>query len=156
MNSVSSVNRVENLVCWYTNADKTINKVIKLEIRIRDPEEIPDNIMITEMKPKNARYILTKNEVQLEGYDFYSSLPVIKETGRGVAIFVRKYLQVREVQLSTKYQELVSLSMRLHAGDKLLLGCIYRNLSSDGQNNQELRDLLWEMCNMKLTHICNR
>ena len=55
----------------------------------------PDIIGLTEIKPKNPRYVLQEAEIVIEGYDCW---PAISSSGRGVAIYTKNALQATAVK----------------------------------------------------------
>jgi len=60
-------------------------------MRLDDAEDKLDILMITEVKPKSARYKLIERELKLRGYDMYSNPEL--DTGRGKVIYSKKNLQ---------------------------------------------------------------
>ena len=54
----------------------------------------PDIIGLTEIKPKNPRYVLQEAEIVINGYDCW---PAISSSGRGVAIYTKNALQATAV-----------------------------------------------------------
>ncbi|CAG2232461.1 unnamed protein product [Mytilus edulis] len=48
-----------------------INKIDEFKLRFMNNEVNPDIIMVTEVLPKNSRYIVNKSELALEGYDIF-------------------------------------------------------------------------------------
>ena len=123
----------------------------ELQLRLRNTVELPDIIMITEVKPKNARYKVTEGELKLGGYDIYSNLTLVN--GRGIIIYVKVKLHVRETKVGSSYQESVWITIGLQGGDELLVGCIYRSPNSDKNNNECLRSSIKEAYNMNKSHI---
>ena len=56
----------------YMNADSLLNKRHELEFQVR--ENKPHIIGISEVKPKNFLYPLQKSEINIDGYECFSSL----------------------------------------------------------------------------------
>ncbi|XP_050705629.1 uncharacterized protein LOC126990996 [Eriocheir sinensis] len=54
----------------------------------------------------------------------------------------------------TSFREVSLLEVCLRKGDKLLLGCFYRSPNSSDDNNEELCDLLRNICGNSYSHIC--
>ena len=63
-------------MCIYTNVDSFINKIDEFKLRFMNNEVNPDIIMVTEVLPKNSRYIVNKSELALEGYDIFHQIMV--------------------------------------------------------------------------------
>lgn len=138
--------------CWYTNADTLTNKMTELKARICHAENIPDIIMVNEVKPKNSRYKPTEAELKINGYDI-THTNVVNDEGRGNIIYTKDYLKAREVKFKTNYQESVWVEILLNKGDKLLIGCIYRSPQSAPTNNNILLKLLKEVSAYDATHL---
>ena len=86
----------------------------------------PNIIGLTEMKPKNPRYLLQEAEIGIDGYECW---PAISSSGRGVAIYT------------------------MCRGDKLLVGCVYRSPNSTNENNALLLELLKLATNGRHSHV---
>lgn len=86
VDNVSDVNQ-HGLKCIYTNADSLLNKLD--EFKSRFLQEKPDIVAITEVIPKNMRYVISKAELDLKGYErFPSSFPCKAKCG--VVIYISK------------------------------------------------------------------
>ena len=105
----------------------------------------PDIIALTEIKPKNNRYTVTKSEISIEGYISYAS-NISRENGRGVIIYILQDLQSMEVNFKTNFEESIWASIKLSNSDELLIGCIYRSSSMPQENNDKLCELMKESC----------
>jgi len=57
----------------YTNADGLLNKRQDLNILIHSLPEPPDIIAVTEFKPKRTAHQLLASELNLDGYNVFSS-----------------------------------------------------------------------------------
>ena len=68
--------------CLYTNVDTITNKIDELNAKISLMD--PDIIGLTEIKPKNASWDLTSQEVNITGYTSFINL-----SGRGSVLFVK-------------------------------------------------------------------
>ena len=75
---------VPMLKCFYTNCDTLTNKMDELLFYINTNN--PDILVLTEVSPKNNRYLLQKSELEIKGYSLFEEKGV-----RGVAIYVKKY-----------------------------------------------------------------
>ena len=120
-------------------------------MRIKHAAKKPDIIMITEVKPKNARYILEEVEITLQNYNIVTSK--FEKDGRGIAIYVRKGLSFEEVEMKSDFNESVWISMKLKNADKLLAGCVYRSPSSSDINGKNLRSLIKEASSKSYSHL---
>ena len=104
-------------------------------------EDKPDIIAITEVLPKNARYLVNKAELSLEGYEMFpGNFP---ETGtRGILLFVKNELGAVEVESGSRFKESVWVKINLRGNDKLLVGCIYKSPSSSEENLSLMNDMI--------------
>ena len=136
----TSVNIVNALRCLYFNADSLLNKFDEMKTRFVT-EDRPDIIAITEVLPKNARYIVNKAELSLEGYEMFpGNFP---ETGtRGILLYVKNELGVVEVESGSRFKESVLVKINLRGNDKLLVGCIYKSPSSSEENLSLVNDMI--------------
>ena len=81
----------------YTNCDTLTNKTSELKLAIYSNH--PDIIVLTEVTPKNNRYILQKSEIEIKGYNLYIS--DFEETNtRGVAVYVKKIYHIKSSRTS--------------------------------------------------------
>ena len=112
----------------------------------------PDIIGLTEMKPKNPRYILQKAEIGIDGYECW---PAISSSGRGVAIYTKTALQATAVTPlpDCSFKDAIWCEIRLCRGDKLLVGCVYRSPNSTNDNNALLLELLKSATNGRHSHV---
>jgi hypothetical protein len=146
---VFNVNRYQNLLCFYTNADSIVNKRAELQVVIA--QHAPDIICITEYAPKNSN--IAESELQVEGYDMFLNSNAYK---RGVLIYVKKLLQASpsEVTNLCDFDENIWCEINLAGSDRLLIGCIYRSPNSDMINNAKLVSCLRKVCSeKKYTHL---
>ena len=136
----TSVNIVNALRCLYFNADSLLNKFDEMKTRFVT-EDKPDIIAITEVLPKNARYLVNKAELSLEGYEMFpGNFP---ETGtRGILLFVKNELGAVEVESGSRFKESVWVKINLRGNDKLLVGCIYKSPSSSEENLSLMNDMI--------------
>ena len=75
------------LNCWYTNADSLTNKLDELEARLNNAlPNIPDLLIITEIKPKNYDDDLSDVNFILSGYIPYFCNHN-NRVGRGILIY---------------------------------------------------------------------
>ena len=90
----------KQLKYYYTNADSLINKFTEFKARVESHKCIV--IAITEVKPKNQKFLLNTAELGLSNYDLYQN---IDKQGRGVCIIYsqntkRKTFHIFRNQLS--------------------------------------------------------
>ena len=140
------------LNCIYTNTDSLPNKLADLEARIQGADEMIDIIAITEVYPKNCRYLPGKAELNITGYDLYLS----DHTGskRGVALYINQTLKWEEVKVDNTFEESIWVKIKLKGMDQLLLGCIYRSPNSSDDNTRKLNQMLLHVSSIKeFTHL---
>ena len=139
--------------CFYTNADSLPNKLGELMTRIQDGKNSYEVIGITEIYPKNCRYIPGKAELQIEGYELFLSEST-SFSKRGAALYINKKLKSEEIKFKEKFEESVWAQIKLNNNDMLLLGCIYKSPSSSPENLDELNKLLITISKeKKFSHI---
>jgi hypothetical protein len=110
-------------------------------------------IGITDIYPKNCRYLPGKTELQMEGYGLFlrESTSISK---RGVALYINKKLKSEEIKFNVKFEESVWAQIRLNNNDMLLLDCIYKSRSRSPENLDELNNLLTKVSKeKKFSHI---
>ena len=122
-----------------TNIDSLIN--IREEFLIRVADSSPDVIGLTEVQPKNPRYLLQPAEIVIDGYDCWHA---IDSVGRGVALYTRTSLAATSVVPlpGRSSDDAVWCEIRLHRGDEMIVGCIYRSPNSTRDNNKLLLDMM--------------
>ena len=124
----------------------------ELKLRVKLADKKPEIIMVTEVKPKNSRYILSEVELSLENYHLIT-MNKDEDCGRGIAVYVRKGLRFAEVEIKSEFHESLWISIRLKNNDEMLAGCIYRSPNSTMENNKNLRELLRDVSNKKYSHL---
>ena len=67
--------------------------------------------------------------------------------GRGIVVYTASYLKAYVVNLSSNFEEYISLSIKLNDEISLIFTCIYRSPSSNATNNARLDDLIREIDN---------
>ena len=119
---------------FYTNADQFINKRDDLLCIIANNE--PDVIMVTEVIPKCQANPIAPALLHINGYEphFNFDLSVEKLGGsgiRGVAIYTKLSLTVRDVDVTVvDFKDHLWLEI-LSLDSPILVGCIYRSPSND-------------------------
>jgi hypothetical protein len=122
------------LHCLYTNADSLPNKLEELKVKLQNSERLYDLVAITEVYPKHYRQ---KPELQLKGYNMLINDSALNT--RGVAIYAKEELPVEEVKIDDDFQNCVWCKIKLHGGDTLLTGCVYKSPSSSEDNLKNLK-----------------
>ena len=146
--NVNMVMDFNGLQCYYTNADSLPNKLGELKTRIQERDKKYDLIAITEIYPKNCRYLPGKAELQLEGFDLLMGESKMKST-RGTAMYINKDLNAEEVKFEDNFEESIWVNIKLNGKDKMLVGCLYNSPSSNTENLEELNKLIIEVSKMK-------
>ena len=126
---------------FYTNADQFVNKRDDLAAVIAGNE--PDVIMITEVIPKGQNHPISPALLNLDVYEphlnFDPSMENLGGSGmRGVAIYTKLSLTVREVDLTTDDFKDHTWVEILSTDAPILVGCIYRSPSSDATKESSM------------------
>ena len=151
--NVNKVMDFNGIQCFYTNADSLPNKLGELMTRMQDEKNSYEVIGITEIYPKNCRYMPGKAELQIEGYELFLSEST-SFSKRGAALYINKKLKSEEIKFKEKFDESVWAQIKLNNNDMLLLGCIYKSPSSSPENLDELNKLLITVSKeKKFSHI---
>jgi hypothetical protein len=140
------------LKCFYTNADQLKNKMQELETRLRN--RLPHIIGITEVKPKNSKYVMSPSEFildQVSDYNLFST-NINNSVGRGMLMYIHKSIPASEVKMCTKFEENIFIQIDLSKNEKLLVGLIYRSDSGTEENNTRLCQLISEAKSKNHTH----
>ena len=132
------------LICMLTNADSLSNKTTELRSRTKNMEKQPDIIAITEVKPKNARFILSNADYKIEGYEAHTH-NLDSGTGRGIIIYVKSKLNVLILNFTTAFTEHLGIQIRLVNRELLTFACIYRSPNSTDENNEQLTALIHQL-----------
>ena len=88
----------------YTNCDTLTNKICELKLAIDSND--PDIIVLSEVTPKNNRYILQESEIEIKGYNSYISNFEDTNT-RGVALYVKKCITSNQIELANAAKDTV-------------------------------------------------
>ena len=99
------------------------NKLEELKGRMQSAKEKYDVIGITEIYPKNCRYLPGKAKLNIQGYELY--LNEKKDNERGIALYIRQDLKAEEVRMEGEFKESIWTKIKLSGKDCLLIGCIY-------------------------------
>ena len=132
---VSKLTPNQGLTCFYTNVDQFVNKREDLIMAIADDK--PDIIFIAEVIPKNQINLIPKALLSIEGYgcllNFDPNKSNLGTSGiRGVAIYSRTTLKIREVEINVKgFRDQIWIEILTCDKDSILCGCVYRSPSND-------------------------
>ena len=97
-------------------------------------------IAITEVKPKNQKFILNTAELGLSDYDLYHNMD---KQGRGVCMYAHKARNAKPfVSLGTNFQESIWIEIKLNKTDTFLIGCVCKCPGSSDTNNEQLNELI--------------
>ena len=80
---------IDGLNCLYTNADSMINKIDEFRTIVKNSK--PHIIGITELKPKNSCFDIEIPEINLPGYELFTS-SLQNGPERGCAIYIDRSL----------------------------------------------------------------
>ena len=130
-----------------TNADSLSNKMTEFRSRIKNTEKQLDIIAITEVKPKNAKFILSNADYKNEGYEAHTH-NLDSGTGRGIIIYVKSKLNVLILNSTTDFTEHLVIQIRLANRELLTFACIYRSPNFTDENNEQLTALIHQLDQM--------
>ena len=148
-NTVNTNYTHKQLKCFYTNADSLINKFTEFKARVESHGCM--GIAITEVKPKNQKFLLNTAELGLSDYDLYHN---IDKQGRGICINTHKTLKAKPfVSLGTNFQESIWVEIKLNKKDSFLIGCVYKSPGSSGSNNEQLNEMISEVMRYRHLHM---
>ena len=105
-------------------------------------------ILITETIPKAQVLPILWSRINIDGYDAHTNFdPDSCNLGasmkRGITVFVAKSLGVEIVDFEeSSFEEQLWCRLRLNKKDALLIGCLYRSPSSNGDSTTKLCNLL--------------
>ena len=94
---------------------------------------------------RNVKSLLTLQEIQLEDYDCFTNIQD-KQVHRGVAIYVKKSLAAVRSPVRLEFSESTQCEIPLKTADRLLVKCIYTSPYSSTYNNDQLNNVLHEVC----------
>ena len=120
-----------------------VNKIDELKTIVVNNK--PLIIAVTEINPKNSRFSLQNVEINLPGFNLYTSNNQ-EENERGCAIYIHDSLVSNACNREFRKEEGVWCEIDLLNSDKLLIGCVYRSPNIDDQGNQAFISMLNTMC----------
>ena len=138
----------------YANADCLSNKLNELKSVIDSYITHPHLIGVCEIKTKNFRIAPSTTEFSLPGYSLFNS-NVDTQNWRGASLYISYILTATPIVLRDEFCESVWATMPLTGSDKLLIGCIYRSPTQQGDvNNARLCNMLLRASDMKdVSHV---
>ncbi|XP_043199039.1 uncharacterized protein LOC122368836 [Amphibalanus amphitrite] len=146
------------LTILYTNIDQYLNKREDLAMFISNNE--PDLILLCEVIPKAQSHPMHPATMALPNYTMFLNFDPVKDKlgqggARGICIFISAKWQATEVSFpACSYEEQLWVKLPLLGADQLLIGCLYRSPSSDGNTSTDnLISLLKTVVSQKFSHI---
>ena len=73
--------------------------------------------------------------------------------GRGLLLYIKESLGAADYQVNEPFQEQIWCKLSLTRVDNLLIGCKYRSPHSNADNNQNLHNLLKNICSQKPSQL---
>ena len=109
----------------YTNAD-VLTKTKMDELREIVQEYHPSIVAVNEVMPKNMSTPRDPVEFQIKGFKPFP-LNLDAKQGRGMIIYIHESLEksVTEIEVKSKFNEVIAIEIRLLSGDKLAFYCCY-------------------------------
>ena len=127
----------------YTNIDSITNKFSELQNVLNTLANPPHIIAITEINSKHCRYPLQESELHLDGYTLYAS-NVGTNHLRGIAVYIANIINVTQVELSTSFNENITLSF-FGVDKQFTLSVVYRSPNSATTNDLQLLQHITEI-----------
>ena len=90
----------------------------------------PDILGLTEIKPKNASWDLTLQEININGYTAFANL-----SGRGSVVYVKNCYGAVEYKPKVCSDDIVWCTIKVSRHDTLVVGVGYRSPNSSDQQN---------------------
>ena len=138
------------LNCLVLNADTLSNKMHELQSLLSQDTNL-DIIIINEVKPKNHRYQMAAVDFALEGYSTFCN-NLDSNTGRGLIIYTKHYLEASPLDLASEFSEYVSVKIPLKKHKMLTLVGIYKSPDTTDDNETRLFELIKEASNFS-SHV---
>ena len=132
----------------YTNCDTLTNKLSELTIAIELNN--PDIIVLTEVTPKNNRYTLQKSEIEIKGFNLFTTNFNEKDS-RGVAIYVKKSIISNQIEIMAN--DTVWVEVTIEKNKKMLIGGIYRSPNNSALRNKLLFDTIVTASNINKDNL---
>ena len=138
--SSCSKTNITKLSCVYFNARSVVNKLIELDLLLK--EDRPDVVGITETWLHNG---IDDSELNFEGYTLFRTdrNNLFKQKGGGVALFIKDNLNpiLCDNYSNANFPEAVFCSVNM-VNSCTIIGVVYRPPDSLLQNDEGLYDLL--------------
>ena len=151
-------NQRKGLKTIYTNIDQFLNKRDDLCMAIT--EQKPDLILLTEVIPKAQVNPISPAVMAIPEFTMYLNFEPSKSNlggggKRGIGVYVSNNFQATEVFFPhSPFKEHLWIKIPLGGQDQLLVGCIYRSPTSNGDvSTRNLVDLLQTCCTERYSHI---
>ena len=125
------------------NADSLPNKLTELRTRL-EHDVNPDIIVISEVKPKNHRYPMTKADFKLDGYDTFKC-NIDHKVGRGMIISTKPNIYASQRTSTSEFSDHLIIRIPLRGKDVVTLVGAYKSLDKSGENEVALHNLLWDI-----------
>ena len=130
------------------NVDTLTNKMDELSVRVFS--ENPDVICLQEVLPKNTYgEIEVEIDLKINGYDMFKP----NEMKRGVITLIKKGIHTIQIEPTEHFDESVWCMILNKDSERILVGNIYRNPSSDTQNAQRMCSAINEMCGKDCSQV---
>ena len=136
----------------YSNVDSLTNKKSELQDRIHSYK--PHIIALTEVNPKNHRFAVTKNEMDIPGYVLFTNAD--QPGTQGTAVYIINHLNPIESNCIEKsnLQEIITAEIKLRGNDRQLVMCAYRSPNtSSPENETRMNNLVKSTRDMGYSHI---
>ena len=127
-----------------TSIDTITNKREEFEFRVK--QSCPDIIGLTEINPKNAKYTIIQQDLNMDCYKRY-----FNTDGRGVALYVKEELESVKLELQNKGAS-VWCEVPLLNYDRLIVGVVYRSPNSSNIENDQILKLIHSIVDRKTSH----
>ena len=134
----------------YTNCDTLTNKLSELTVAIELNN--PDIIVLTEVTPKNNRYTLQKSEIEIKGFNLFTTNFNEKDS-RGVAIYVKKSIISNQIEIENMANDTVWVEVTIEKNKKMLIGGIYRSPNNSALRNKLLFDTIVTASNINKDNL---
>jgi len=103
----------------------------------------PQILALTEVNAKNYKYPLQESELQISGYNMFST-GIGDKNSRGILVYVHNSLHATQLDL-LDFKENVSIHLEDHS---INICTIYRSPNSDFYNDIKLHTLIDKVCNL--------
>ena len=98
-------------------------------------------MMISEVKPKHHKRILTETEYEIDGYQLECT-NIDRRFGRGLCTYFKEGVEYKEIKLDSIFSEHFAAEIDINREQKLLAVNFYRSGSSTNENSLRLNDLI--------------